>query len=39
MTITELVRASHDNAVAKDFYGEDGKDDRNFGKKLHGKKY
>ncbi len=31
MTINELVKASHNNAVAKGFYGDDGKADRNFG--------
>ena len=34
MTITELVKASHDNAVAKGFYGDDGKGGRNIGELL-----
>ena len=34
MTINELVKASHDNAVAKGFYGEDGKGERNIGELL-----
>ena len=29
MTITELCKAAHDNAVAKGFYGDDGKGERN----------
>jgi NTP pyrophosphatase (non-canonical NTP hydrolase) len=34
MTINELVKAAHDNAVAKGFYGEDGKGERNFGELI-----
>jgi NTP pyrophosphatase (non-canonical NTP hydrolase) len=34
MTINELVKASHDNAVAKGFYGENGKAERNIGELL-----
>jgi NTP pyrophosphatase (non-canonical NTP hydrolase) len=34
MTVNELVKASHDNAVAKGFYGDDGEGERNIGELL-----
>jgi len=34
LTITELVRKSHANAVDKGFYGDDGKQERNVGELL-----
>ena len=34
MTITELVEKSHANAVDKGFYGDDGKQERNFGELI-----
>ena len=34
MTITELCKAAHDNAVVKGFYGDDGNGERNIGELL-----